>query len=263
MQANQDDRWKSLRLIFGGLFFVLVLIEKSMGYDPTTSTLKFPTQSFKNIGKTKPEITKGDPFLSPDWEDDLSWEEEVYEHSLQKEKSKKSLSFEDEIPQITLPEDRFPGGGKKIEAESGWIPLYFLKFYGSGKNSQSQLVKLSREFPGGDPVSFVLQELTKGPNPEEKTKGVISAIPKRIKMDPVYRIDQGVLHLSLSEEITIGGSHEILKDRLDQLVFSLVGNYGISGVILYTNGERLRSFGSDGLGLPSVLVRNQRKVLVF
>lgn len=261
----QEDRWKTLRLIFGGAFFVLVLIEKSMGYTPTTIP-NFPKQGFKNLGKQKisqPAI-QSDPFLSPDWEDDLSWEEEVFDHSVQKEIAKKQKHpLDDEIPQITLPEDRFPGAGKKLEAESGWIPIYFLKFYGSGKNSQSQLVKLTREFPGGDPITFVLTELSKGPTPDEKSKGVISAVPKKLSGSISYRLEAGTLHLSLPEELMIGGSNEILKDRMDQFVFSLVGNYGINGVILYSNGERVRTLGSDGLGLPQILVKNQRKVLVF
>ncbi len=261
----QEDRWKTLRLIFGGAFFVLVLIEKSMGFNPSAMP-SFPKQGFKNLGKqksTQPAL-QSDPFLSPDWEDDLSWEEEVFDHSIKKDsvKTQKHL-LDEEIPQITLPEDRFPGAGKKLEADSGWVPIYFLKFYGSGKNSQSQLVKLTREFPGGDPISFIVSELSKGPTLEEKSKGVISAVPRKLPGSISYSFESGTLHLSLPEELTVGGSNEILKDRIDQFVFSLVGNYGIRGVILYSNGERLRTLGSDGLGLPHILVKNQRKVLVF
>lgn len=264
----QEDKWKSLRYFLGGIFFVLVLIEKSMGFDPKTTGNFFPKQSFKNIGKLgeKPKFAEPtDPFQSENFDDELNWEEEVFNHSYPtsptKTQSKKIV--DDTIPEITLPEDRFPGAGKRISAEPGYLSVYFLKFYGTGKNSQSQLVKLTREFPGGDPIFFLFQELTKGPNADEKSKGVLSALSKKIRIEPNYRLENGILHISVSDELNIGGSMEILKDRLDQITFTYVGNFGIQGVVLYTNGERIRSLGSDGLSLPDVLAKSQRKVILF
>ncbi|TGL37314.1 GerMN domain-containing protein [Leptospira perdikensis] len=265
----QEDKWKSLRYLLGGIFLVLVLIEKSMGFDPKAAGNLIPKQGFRNIGKTQ-EKTKfaepSDPFAKETWEDDLNWEEEVLTQTFpdteSKQKSRTKL-IDETIPEITLPEDRFPGAGKRLQADAGYLPVYFLKFYGTGKNSQSQLVKLSREFPGGDPIPFLFQELTKGPNAEEKGKGVLSALSKRIRMEPNYRLENGILHISVSEDLSYGGSIEILKDRLDQISFTLVGNFGIKGVILYTNGERIRTLGSDGLTIPEVLAKTQRKVIIF
>lgn len=264
----QEDKWKSLRYFLGGIFFVLVLIEKSMGFDPKAAGNLFPKQGFRNLGKQTsiPKFAEPtDPFQTDGFEDDLNWEEEVFNHtypsSSTKTQSKKIV--DDTIPEITLPEDRFPGAGKRITAEPGYLSVYFLKFYGTGKNSQSQLVKLTREFPGGDPILFLFQELTKGPNTDEKTKGVLSALTKKVRLEPNYRLENGVLHLSVSEDLNYGGSIEILKDRLDQITFTYVGNFGIQGVVLYSNGERIRSLGSDGLSLPDVLAKSQRKVILF
>ncbi|TGL90432.1 spore gernimation protein [Leptospira congkakensis] len=265
----QEDKWKSLRYLLGGIFLVLVLIEKSMGFDPKAAGNLFPKQGFRNIGKTQ-EKTKfaepTDPFSKETWEDDLNWEEEVLTQTFPdaepKQKSRTKL-VDDTIPEITLPEDRFPGAGKRLQADAGFLPVYFLKFYGTGKNSQSQLVKLSREFPGGDPIPFLFQELTKGPNAEEKGKGVLSALSKKVRMEPNYRLEDGILHISVSEDISYGGSMEILKDRLDQISFTMVGNFGIKGVILYSNGERIRTLGSDGLSIPEILAKSQRKVIIF
>ncbi|TGL04342.1 spore gernimation protein [Leptospira bouyouniensis] len=264
----QEDKWKSLRYFLGGIFFVLVLIEKSMGFDPKTTGNFFPKQGFKNIGKLgeKPKFAEPtDPFQSENFEDELNWEEEVFNHTYPTSPTKTQAKkiVDDTIPEITLPEDRFPGAGKRISAEPGYLSVYFLKFYGTGKNSQSQLVKLTREFPGGDPILFLFQELTKGPNADEKTKGVLSALSKKIRIEPNYRLENGILHISVSDELNIGGSMEILKDRLDQITFTYVGNFGIQGVVLYTNGERIRSLGSDGLSLPDVLAKSQRKVILF
>ncbi|MGJ4733574.1 spore gernimation protein [Leptospira levettii] len=264
----QEDKWKSLRYFLGGIFLVLVLIEKSMGFDPKVSGNFFPKQGFRNIGK-QAEKTKFaepvDPFQSETFEDDLNWEEEVFNHSYptNTKSTKQTKVIDETIPEITLPEDRFPGAGKRISAEPGYLPVYFLKFYGSGKNSQSQLVKLTREFPGGDPIVFLFQELTKGPTVTEKSKGVLSALTKKIRMEPNYRLENGILHISISEELSSGGSMEILKDRLDQITFTYVGNFGIQGVVLYSNGERIRTLGSDGMSLPDVLAKTQRKVILF
>nr|WP_232373641.1 GerMN domain-containing protein [Leptospira chreensis] len=258
-----------MRYLLGGIFLVLVLIEKSMGFDPKAGGNLFPKQGFRNIGKSQEKskfAEPSDPFSKETWEDDLNWEEEVltqtFPDSEPKQKNRTKL-VDDTIPEITLPEDRFPGAGKRLQADAGYLPVYFLKFYGTGKNSQSQLVKLSREFQGGDPIPFLFQELTKGPNPEEKGKGVLSALSKRIRMEPNYRLENGILHISVSEDISYGGSMEILKDRLDQISFTLVGNFGIKGVVLYTNGERIRTLGSDGLTIPEVLAKSQRKVIIF
>ncbi|MDF3818831.1 GerMN domain-containing protein [Leptospira sp. 96542] len=263
----QEDRMRSLRFLFAGVFFVLVLIEKSMGFTPNDTKNFFPKNGFRNLGKQieTPKQTK-DPFLSPDWEDDLAWEEEVLSHSIPLDpngSSTKQRIVDDSIPEITLPEDRFPNLGSKLQIGAGYLPIYFLKFYGSGKNNQSQLVKVTREFVGGDPIPFLFQELAKGPNAEEKSKGILTAVSKKLKMDPSYKFHNGILHLDLSEEFVFGGSHEILRDRLDQIIFTFVGNYGITGVVLYANGERVRTLGSDGLNLPEKLVKNQRKVILF
>lgn len=86
---------------------------------------------------------------------------------------------------------------------------------------------------------------------------------KKVRLEPNYRLENGVLHLSVSEDLNYGGSIEILKDRLDQITFTYVGNFGIQGVVLYSNGERIRSLGSDGLSLPDVLAKSQRKVILF
>lgn len=264
----QEDKWKSLRYFLGGIFFVLVLIEKSMGFDPKTAGNFFPKQGFRNIGKLaeKPKFAEPtDPFQSETFEDELNWEEEVFNHTYPTtpKQTKQTRIEDDTIPEITLPEDRFPGAGKRLQADPGYLPIYFLKFYGSGKNSQSQLVKLTREFPGGDPIPFLFQELTKGPTGDEKSKGVLSALSKKIRIEPNYRLENGILHLAISEDINYGGSMEILKDRLDQITFTYVGNFGIQGVVLYTNGERIRTLGSDGLSLPEVLAKSQRKVILF
>ncbi|GBF49186.1 sporulation and spore germination [Leptospira ryugenii] len=264
---------KSLSYLLAGLFFVLVLIEKSMGFQGTR--LPNPTltqQGFRNLGNTKAPSLQQNQMQNLggngdlDWEDDLSWEEEALEGAipLQTNPTSNKQSVDDfQIPEINFPEEGFAKGKKKIQVNAGFVPIYFLKFYGQGKHSQSNLVKVMREFSGGDPIPFVLEQLQIGPIAEEKQKGILSAIPKRMRYESQYRLEDGILHLSFSKELGIGGSPEILKDRLDQITFSLVGNYGIKGVVLYIDNLRLRSLGGDGMSLPDVLVKNNRKVILL
>ncbi|TGN18655.1 GerMN domain-containing protein [Leptospira idonii] len=274
---QSPDRLKSLSYVIGGLFFVLVLIEKSLGYSGNQFPKGFGTDSFKNISShSQPQkknslFKSSDPLTSNEWEDDLSWEEEALEDPIligeEKKRKTKVASADTEdgfsIPEISLPEDRFPSSGKKIQETSGYLPVYFLKFYGQGKNTQSQLVKVSREFKGGDPIPFVMEELLKGPSAEEKSKGILNAIPRRLKFDTNYKFENGILHLSFSRDLELGGSPEILKDRIDQITYSLIGNFGVKGISVYIGKTKLRSLGGDGMSLPEILAKNPRKVILF
>ncbi|MDZ4727224.1 MAG: GerMN domain-containing protein [Leptospira sp.] len=275
LPPQPSDKLKSLSYMIGGLLFVLVLIEKSLGFSGGTMPANWSKESFRNLGNSSlnknPTFSErtNDPFLGNEWEDDLAWEEEALENTIpitnttSVSANKQKLDDSNSIPEVTLPEDTFRSSGNKLQESPAYLPIYFLKFYGQGKNSQSQLVKVIRQFPGGDPISFILSELLRGPSPEEKTKGVLNSLPKRIKFDTNYKLDEGILHVSFSKELEFGGSPEILKDRLDQICYSLIGNFGIKGVILYVGNKRLRSLGGDGMSLPDVLVKNSRKVILF
>jgi spore germination protein GerM len=273
LPPQSPDRVKSLSYMIGGLLFVLILIEKSLSFSGGSLPKNWNKESFRNIGKgqmrSSPSSTTENnaQFADGEWEDDLAWEDEALQDSFALSPSSKSTKQTPDdgfsIPEVTMPEDQFPKSGKRLQGSPGYLNLFFLKFYGQGKNSQSQLVKVSRQFGGGDPVPFIFHELLKGPSSEEKSKGILNAIPKRLSFDSNYRFEEGILHISFSRELEIGGSPEILKDRLDQICYSLVGNYGIKGVVLYIGNNRLRSIGSDGINLPDVLVRNPRKVIIF
>ncbi len=268
LQTN--DRTKSLSYVLAGLFFVLVLIEKSLGFSGQGMVKNWSKESFKNIGNSgqkRMPVASSDPFGNGEWEDDLAWEEEALENTVAiSEKPAQTKPLLDDgfsIPEVTLPEDRFPSHGKSLKEDAGYLSVYFLKFYGQGKNSQSQLVKVTRQFNGGDPIPFILSQLQNGPNPEEKSKGVLNSLPKKLRFDTNYKMEEGILHISFSRDLEIGGSPEILKDRLDQICYSFIGNFGIKGVVLYIGNTRLRSLGGDGMTLPDVLVRNPRKVILF
>lgn len=254
-----SDKNRSLVYFLLGLFFVLVLIEKSLG---VPSSGVFPRDQFRNLGKTTfSGTTKSDPLLEKEWEDDLAWEEEALDPIPVGEDIIPVVDSQKE--ETTIKEKRGFSETKPLAEKASYLPVYFLKFYGQGKKSQSQLVRVTREFPGGDPIAFVLTELVKGPNPDEKDKAVLNAIPKKLRFKRGYRIENGILHLSFSSDIEYGGSPEILKDRIDQICYSFIGNFGITGLKIYVEDRKLRSLGGDGLPLPDVLVRETRKTIIF
>lgn len=217
----------------------------------------YPNTSLRNIGKEN-FLSKKDPLQNLDSEDELLWEEDTLD----------SIPFDSvPIPVVDADSDSSPRevykSGRPLNEKPGQLPIYFVKFYGNGKKSQSQLVKVTRTFSGGDPIAFIFRELQLGPNSEEKENGVLNALPKRLKFQPNYRIDGGILHLSLSRDIELGASPEIIKDRLDQITYSIVGNYGIKGIKLYVEEKRIRSLGGEGLPLPEILAKEPRKTLIF
>lgn len=163
------------------------------------------------------------------------------------------------IPEISA-ESIFPS---KLNNEN--VSIYFLKFYGKGNKSHSRLVKTTREL---DPnkivnVGTILESLIKGPNAEEKSQGILSAIPVGLTFARNYKIDNNILHLSLGTEFEYGVGPELMQDRIDQIIFSLMELDEIKGVKLYINGKKITSIGGDGIPVPNVLTKKNRLVMTL
>ncbi|EQA62893.1 GerMN domain-containing protein [Leptospira alexanderi] len=268
-----SEKRKNLIFILTGIIFTLVLLDKSTGSGFSLSGTGF--QGFRNIGKMSPEfyskgnlnhkelmdqaedeilgelLQNGDVQVSS--ENENSIEEDLNEDDLVPvlEPPLASVNFENESPPTPIPTDK------------GELSLYFLKFYGKGSKSHSRLVKVLRLSKGGDRVKLILNSLIAGPVSQEKEKGILNSIPQNLHYDGDYRIEEGILKLSLSSDLERGAGPEILKDRIDQLTYSLMENLPIRGIQLRINGKFVRSLGGEGMPLPSLLTKNPRKIVVF
>ncbi|WP_165780287.1 GerMN domain-containing protein [Leptospira saintgironsiae] len=272
----ESDKLKSLLYILTGALFVLVLLDKSMGNKNTTS----PGQEshsffskFNTIGKTNPlsptssSENKGKQTheqVMDQAEDEILTElMQNGENSSSEELSSDSNDPEEMfIPIVEMPKPGPTGPSPKIRLDHspGEIKLYFLKFYGRGNKSHSRLVQLKRKFDHGDKILFILKELTKGPSSDEKTQGVLNALPNRMEYSKEYSVENGVLKLYLGPDFEAGAGPELLKDRVDQICYSILENSELRGIRLFINGKQVRSLGGVGLPIPEVLTKNPRKI---
>ena len=152
-----------------------------------------------------------------------------------------------------------------IHIESSDIPndsvtIYFLKFYGQGQKSHSRLISVNRTLTDNT-VQSVLDQLINGPTENEKKKGVLSAIPNNILYDRNYTIKNKVLHISFSGKIEYGAGPDLMNDRLDQIIYTLLELEDIDGIKLYIDGKKVSSIGGDGISLPNILTRRERRIM--
>ncbi|MDV6235124.1 GerMN domain-containing protein [Leptospira ellisii] len=272
------EKRKNLIFVLTGIIFTLVLLDKSTGSGFSFSGAGFT--GFKNIGKSVPESpssSRGNlnhKELMDQAEDEILGE--LMQNGDVQTTSDSASNLEEDLNEDGLvpvldpvssssetSETNSTGAETPIPAQKGELSLYFLKFYGKGNKSHSRLVKVLRLSKGGDRVRLVLNSLIAGPVVSEKENGILNSIPSGFNYDPDYKIEDGVLKLSVNGELERGAGPEILKDRIDQLVYSLMENLPIRGVQLRINGKSVRSLGGEGLPLPSLLTKNPRKIVVF
>lgn len=232
--AEVNPRDNSFLYVLFTVLLVLVLFEKSSVRNDLAEKLTQKT-SLKNFSPDK-EFTD-----IPVSEDIPLVEDELYIAELEEEDS---LGPDREEPQ-----------------EQNNIALYFLKFYGKGNKSHSRLVRVERKAAGD--VNAVLEQLIAGPTAAEKKEGVLSAIPNSITFDRNFKIKDRVLHISFSGKIEYGAGPDLMLDRLDQIIYTLLELDEIDGIKLYIDGKRVSSIGGDGINLPNILTRRDRKVMTL
>ncbi|WP_165780196.1 GerMN domain-containing protein [Leptospira hartskeerlii] len=272
----ESDKLKSLLYILTGALFVLVLLDKSMGNKNTpTPGQESPSffSKFNTIGKTNPLSPSSSENKGKQTHEEVMdrAEDEILTELMQNgenSSSEEPISDSNDpeemfIPIVEMPKSGQPSGPSsniRLDHSPGEIKLYFLKFYGRGNKSHSRLVQLKRKFDHGDKILFILKELTKGPSTEEKTQGVLNALPNRMEYSKEYSVENGVLKLYLGPDFEASAGPELLKDRVDQICYSILENSELRGIRLYINGKQVRSLGGVGLPIPEVLTKNPRKI---
>lgn len=268
---------KSLLYVLTGILFVLVLLDKSTGAGfKSTANGGEPGffSTFNTIGKTTPQPPQATSGKQTHEEVMDKAEDEILSELMQnggqtvgQNWTESETTDSDDIfipvvdnPKATISES---AGNQEVQHEPGEIELYFLKFYGKGNKSHSRLVRVKRRHTSGDKVNFILKELSKGPDQDEKRSGVLNALPAKFSYSNEYSVENGILKLSLGSEFETGAGPELLKDRVDQLCYSLMENLNVKGIRLYINGKKVRSLGGVGLPIPEVLTKNPRKIAVL
>ncbi len=165
------------------------------------------------------------------------------------------------IPEISEdPVDYEPPKKKYLSGRTTSIQgIYFLKFNNRGKRVVSTLVRVPRSLRGSlkKRVWSALLEISKGPTQEEQSRGVISGFPSDFAFLKKIQLKAGILHISLPPEFDENTGRDLMNDRVDQLIFTLLEFPEIRGVKLYK--ENAGGWSSQS---PSpILIRSERRVL--
>ncbi|MBE7437953.1 MAG: GerMN domain-containing protein [Spirochaetales bacterium] len=141
------------------------------------------------------------------------------------------------------------------------VTLYYIRFKpGQIKTYETELVRLERELgekPGPD-LMGIIEMLRQGPLPTER--GLISAFDERTQVLSARKEGSCAL---LEVDSTLGrlGNH-VIRDRLDQIVFTLTELEGIDCVRFYADGVPLTRLG-QGYDISATLSRSSREVHTY
>ena len=187
--------------------------------------------------------------------------------------SDKNTYFQNIIPDIkqsslNLPEVTFDPLDTKEKDEfktdqiNSHQGIYFLKFSSRGRRVSSTLVRVPRTFRGSlkKRVWSALQELEKGPSMYEQSKGIISGLPPEFHFYKKVRLTDSILHISLPKSIQVSTGGDLMKDRLDQITYTLTEFNEIKGIVIYIEGKKIPYLGTDNFEVPELLTRKERKI---
>jgi len=130
---------------------------------------------------------------------------------------------------------------EKEPSQPAQIRVWFVK----NRNDSLQLVPVVRDTTEVDRLKDSINELLRGPSPEEESDGLLSEIPRGTVLIDVK--DNGEdIELNLSRRFSSGGGTS-LDTRLQQLSKTVTEVVGEKRVYLDIEGERLTTAGGDGL----------------
>jgi spore germination protein GerM len=117
------------------------------------------------------------------------------------------------------------------------------------ENNELKQVEVKRPLSGNEPLKTSVEELLRGPSPDEVSQGFSSEIPKGtilLGITPVVS-DPSSLDLNLSKRFLMGGGTDSIEARLDQLTRTVSQVAGDKKVYLNIEGKRLEIAGGEGI----------------
>lgn len=99
-----------------------------------------------------------------------------------------------------------------------------------------------------------LEELLRGPSPEETAAGLGTSIPEGTTLNGLT-IEGGIATVDLSGEFDDGGGSLAMFTRLAQVVHTLTGFPTVEGVLFELDGEPVETFSSEGIVLDGPQTR--------
>lgn len=121
------------------------------------------------------------------------------------------------------------------------VAIYFAK----KKGEELELVAVHRPIRGDNQLKDTIEELLRGPTPEEEKEGMLSEIPKGTILLGI-KDSQSEAEIDLSKRFSTG-SVSSMQTRLDQLTKTLTPLVSDKKIYLDVEGKRLEAASFDGL----------------
>jgi spore germination protein GerM len=117
------------------------------------------------------------------------------------------------------------------------------------ENNELKPVEVKRPLVGNEPLKTSVEELLRGPSPEEANQGLSSEIPRGTLLLGITSVpkEPNHLELNLSKRFLMGGGTDSIEARLDQLSRTVSQVAGDKKVYLNIEGKRLEIAGGEGI----------------
>jgi len=139
-------------------------------------------------------------------------------------------------------------------AEKRAIKLFLYAF--NEKTEKLTLTTVGRSIETREPVRDAIRELAKGPSAREERQGLLSAVPKNLRVNSV-RVANGTAVIDVNGAIEENANGSILLNRIDQIVYTATQFDGVKAVEITVNGKKRRFLGGDGLSVGGALRRHR------
>lgn len=136
------------------------------------------------------------------------------------------------------------------------VTVFFSKYQGN-KSIVEDVVRQLPEDAKSEPLRFALNELFKGPTPEEKSEGFYSEIPKGTKLLSLKKTDDAV-NINLSRQFSTGGGSTSVDQRFQELKHTVYSVDSSHKITLSVEGKPLELLGGEGLEVQESLNREQQ-----
>jgi spore germination protein GerM len=132
------------------------------------------------------------------------------------------------------------------------VRIYLVRF--DERTEKTSIVPVTRKVKAAVPVEAAIRALIAGPTEAEKRRGLLTAVPSRLKLRDA-QVRQKTAVLDFSGEIEQNASGSILLSRIDQIVYTATQFDGVESVLIRVNGKAKSVIGSDGLAIGAPLRR--------
>jgi germination protein M len=165
-------------------------------------------------------------------------------------KSQKTEQNSQAVETITKPQQ---DSNEKIPAKDNSEPVKDLKVKAKifflvydEKSGKIFPGSVQREIQEKDNVEDALKELAKGPTTPEEKKGLITALPRSLKIRKVD-VKNGIADIDLSRDFEEDANGDIATGRVNQIFYTATQFAGVRGIVLRVNGKQIKTLGGEGL----------------